>query len=287
MRLGACFPTNEIGNDPLAIRDWAQATEALGYDFIEVYDHVLSHDPAGESRGDRSYDLQTAWHEPLIILGYLAAVTERTEFLTGILILPQRQTALVAKQVAEIDILSGGRMMLGIGLGWSELEYEALGQDFRSRGARSEEQIELLRELWAKPLVTFEGRFDRIADAGIHPRPKRSIPIWIGGHAPVVLDRIGRVGDGWVSGWSRPGLLAEGIERIHEAARAAGRDPASIGVETRARVARWNPEEQAAHARRCEEAGATHFALHTLEGGLSSVEQHIGALRDFRDAFGA
>ncbi len=290
MQFGACFPTNEIGTDPVAIRDWAQAAEELGFDLIEVYDHVLSNDPV-EPRGDRDsfYTSKTDWHEPLVLLGYLAAVTSRPKFLTGILVLPQRQTALVAKQVAEVDILSGGRMLLGIGIGWSDVEYRGLGlgDEFRARGRRSEEQIALMRRLWTEPTVDFAGEFDEIHDAGISPRPARSIPIWLGGHAPAVIDRIGRIGDGWVAGWARPEYLAERIPLIHEAARAAGRDPSAIPIETRARVARWSPEEQAAHARRCEEVGATHFSLHTLEGGLTSVQQHIDALRDFREAFGS
>ena len=289
MELGACFPTNEIGNDPVAIRDWAEAVEDLGYELIEVYDHVLSSDPT-EPRGDRDsyYTSATDWHEPLVLLGYLAAVTSRARFLTGILVLPQRQTALVAKQVAEIDILSGGRMLLGIGIGWSDVEYQGLGlgDTFHARGRRSEEQIGLLRRLWTEPLLSFEGEFDTIPESAIAPRPARSIPIWIGGHAPAVIDRVGRIGDGWVAGWARPDYMKSGIERIHEAARAAGRDPREIGIETRARVARWGPEQQAEHARLCAEAGATHFALHTLEGGLSSVQQHIDALRDFREAYG-
>jgi probable F420-dependent oxidoreductase len=287
MQLGACFPTNEIGNDPAAIRDWAQAAEQLGYDFVEVYDHVLSADPVEGGAGRRGsyYTLATPWHEPLVTLGFLAAVTSRVRFLTGILVLPQRQTALAAKQLAEIDILSGGRMMLGIGTGWSDIEYRALGQDFHTRGRRSEEQIRLLRLLWTEPLVDFEGEFDRIEAAGINPRPARPIPIWLGGHAPSVLDRIGRLADGWVVGWSRPEFIAEQKQRVAEAARAAGRDPTAIGIETRSRVSRWTAEEQAAHARRCEEAGATHFALHTLEGGLTTTQAHIEALRAFADAY--
>lgn len=288
MDLGACFPTNEIGSDPVAIRDWAQAAESLGYDLIEVYDHVLSSDPI-QSRGDRDafYTSRTDWHEPLVLLGYLAAITSRVQFLTGILVLPQRQTALVAKQVAEVDILSGGRMLLGIGTGWSDVEYKGLGLGtaFHVRGRRSEEQIELLRRLWTEPLLRFEGEFDSIPESAVSPRPHRPIPIWIGGHAPAVIDRVGRIGDGWVSGWARPDYLKDEIERIHEVARSAGRDPASIGIETRARVARWSSEQQAEHARRCAEAGATHFSLHTLEGGFTSPQQHIDALRDFREAY--
>ena len=288
MQLGACFPTNEIGTDPVAIRDWAQAAEALGYDLIEVYDHVLSNDPI-EPRGDRDsfYTSETDWHEPMVLLGYLAAVTSRPKFLTGILVLPQRQTVLVAKQVAEVDILSGGRMLLGIGTGWSDVEYRGLGlgEAFHARGRRSEEQIALMRRLWTEPLVSFDGEFDEVPPSAISPRPAAPIPIWIGGQAPAVIERVGRIADGWVAGWARPDYLEAQIARIHEAARAAGRDPAAIGIETRARVARWTAEQQAEHARRCAVVGATHFALHTLEGGLSSVQQHIDALRDFREAY--
>ena len=295
MELGACFPTNEIGSDVAAIRDWAQAAEDLGYDLIEVYDHVLSADPSDapdrQGRAERRgyYTSTTDWHEPMVLMGYLAAITTRPRFLTGILVLPQRQTALVAKQAAEVDILSGGRLMLGIGTGWSDVEYRGLGlgDEFHARGRRSEEQIELMRRLWTEPLLSFEGEFDSVPESAIAPRPARSIPVWIGGHAPAVLDRVGRIADGWVVGWARADYLPGAIEQVHEAARAAGRDPAEIGIETRARVARWSPEEQVQHARRCEEAGATHFSLHTLEGGLTTVQQHIDALRDFREAFGA
>ena len=294
MELGACFPTNEIGSDPAAIRDWAQAAEDLGYDLIEVYDHVLGSDPSDPPQPGRAerrnyYNSSTDWHEPMVLMGYLAAVTTRPRFLTGILVLPQRQTALAAKQAAEVAILSGGRLLLGIGIGWSDIEYRGLGlgEVFRARGRRSEEQIMLMRRLWTEPLMSFEGEFDSIPESAISPRPEHPIPVWIGGHAPTVLDRIGRIADGWVAGWARPDYLAAGIAQIHEAARAAGRDPAEIGIETRARVARWGPEQQAEHARLCEEAGATHFALHTLEGGLTTVQQHIDALRDFRDAYGA
>ena len=294
MELGACFPTNEIGSDPAAIRDWAQAAEVLGYDLIEVYDHVLGSDPSDPPQPGRAerrgyYTSSTDWHEPMVLMGFLAAVTTRPRFLTGILVLPQRQTALAAKQAAEVAILSGGRLLLGIGIGWSDIEYRGLGlgEVFRARGRRSEEQITLMRRLWTEPLLSFEGEFDSIPESAISPRPEQSIPIWIGGHAPAVLDRVGRIADGWVAGWARPDYLVASIEQIHEAARAAGRDPAEIGIETRARVSRWGPEQQAQHARLCAEAGATHFALHTLEGGLTTVQQHIDALRDFRDAFGA
>jgi probable F420-dependent oxidoreductase len=288
MKLGACFPTNEIGTDPVAVRDWTQAAEDLGYELIEVYDHVLSHDPERMGAGwDRTYNRHTPWREPMVMLGYMAAITSRAEFLTGVLVLPMRQTALVAKQVAEIDLLSNGRMNLGVGIGWSTIEYGALGQGFHTRGRRSEEQIQLLRRLWSEEVVTFDGEFDQIEEAGINPRPERSIPIWLGGQADVVMDRIGRFGDGWVSGWSRPAHLVDRIARIRAAASAAGRDPDAFQFESRARIGRWGPEQQAEHALLCREAGVTHFSLHTLDGGLTSVQQHIDAMRDFRDAYQA
>ena len=297
MELGVVFPTHEIGNDPIAIRDFAQAAEGAGYTRLVAYDHVLGAHPdrpAGE--GPRTgpyggaaappYTHATAFHEPFVLFGYLAGLTSRIGLMTGVLVLPQRQTALVAKPCAELDLLSGGRLVLGAGVGWNAVEFGALGEDFRTRGRRMEEQIGLLRRLWTEPLVRFEGEFDSIPESAVCPRPGRPIPIWIGGHAPAVMDRVGRLGDGWVAGWAKPDYLAERIALIGEAARAAGRDPAAIAIETRARAARWSPAQQADHARRCEAAGATHFALHTLEAGFASVGEHIEALRAFREEYG-
>ena len=288
MKLGVAFPTNEIGNDPDVMRDWAQAAEDIGYDFVEVYDHVLSYDPEPDSPArDRPYNSDTPWHEPFVTMGFLAACTSRVQFLTGVLVLPQRQTALVAKQAAEVDILSRGRLMLGVGIGWNDREYEGLGlkDSYRARGRRTEEQVALMRRLWTEPVVTFEGEFDRVQSAGINPRPERSIPVWLGGHAPRVLDRVGRIADGWVAGWARPEIFSDSIERIRAAASAAGRDPGTLGFETRARIGRWTPDQQAAHAERCREAGATHFGLHTLDGSLVSPQQHIDAMRAFHEAY--
>ena len=199
MRYGAIFPQTEIGIDPIAIRDYAQAVEDLGYDYLLAYDHVLGADPEGRG-GTWPYTYMSNFHEPLALFSYLAGLTERIELVSGVVILPQRQTALVAKQAAVVDILTGGRLILGVGSGWNYLEYESLGQDFHTRGRRLEEQVGLLRRLWSEPLVEFEGDFDRIPAVGINPRPGRQIPIWMGGTAPVVLDRIGRIGDGWVAG---------------------------------------------------------------------------------------
>src|SRR5262250_1474052 len=205
MQYGVVFPQTEFGNDPLAIKDYAQTADGLGYDYLLVYDHVLSAHPDRGRKLTGPYTHEHPFHEPFVFFGYLAAVTTRLQLTTGIIILPQRQTALVAKQAAEIDVLSGGRLRLGIGLGWNQVEYEALNQDFHTRGRRSEEQIEVLRLLWTEETVTYSGRWHRISHAGLNPRPiQRPIPIWIGSGAPQMplppeagMRRIARLADGW------------------------------------------------------------------------------------------
>src|SRR5438105_2091500 len=194
MRIGVVFPQTEIGSDPSVIRDYAQAAESIGYKHLLVYDHVLG--ASTEHRPDwrGPYTSETPFHEPFVLFGYLAAITQQLELVMGVLVLPQRQTALVAKQAAEVDVLSGGRLRLGVGIGWNQVEYEALGEDFHNRGKRIEEQITLLRELWTEPVVDFTGRWHRVAEAGVNPLPmQRPIPIWMGGYADVVLERAGRM----------------------------------------------------------------------------------------------
>src|SRR5579864_3397066 len=197
MRIGVVFPQTEIGNDPIAIRDYAQAVEDLGYQHVLAYDHVLGAGLAHRPNWQGPYTSETPFHEVFVLFGYLAAVTHKVELVTGILIVPQRQTALVAKQAAQVDILSQGRLRLGVGIGWNEVEYEALGEDFHTRGARSGEQITVLRLLWTQPVVDFKGRWHHIPEAGINPLPvQRPIPIWLGGEADAVLERVGTMGDG-------------------------------------------------------------------------------------------
>ena len=192
MKLGAVFPQTESGTDPIAIRDYAQAVEGMGYNHILAYDHVLGASTATRPDWTGPYTSETLFHEPLVLYGYLAGLTKTLELVTGILILPQRQTALVAKQAAEVDLLSGGRLRLGIGVGWNEVEYQGLNENFRDRGARSEEQIAVLRALWAEPVVDFRGRWHTIDQAGIKPLPpRRSIPVWIGGYSEATLERVG------------------------------------------------------------------------------------------------
>ena len=295
MQLGVTFPQTEIGSDPSAVRDFAQAAEELGYDYLLAYDHVLGADPAHHTLTG-PYTHESMFHEVFVLFGYLAALTERIQLMAGVLILPQRQTALVAKQAAEVDVLSGGRLILGVGIGWNQVEYASLGEDFHTRGRRVEEQVSLLRQLWEEPLVTFEGRFDRVQHAGINPLPQRRIPIWMGGSADPVLDRIGRMGDGWLIGAARPvgGADTRGapnqaaarfpaLERIRGAAREAGRDPSAISFGAAVAVTDQTVDQQVEQARAWREIGATHCSLNPMNAGLSP-RQHIDAIRAFAEA---
>ena len=225
MKVGAIFPQTEIGIDTGAIKEYAQATESLGYDFLLAFDHVLGANEAHPHRLDRPYRHYDMFHEPFVLFGYLAAVTESVELATGIIILPQRQTALVAKQAAAVDVLSGGRLRLGIGVGWNHVEFEALGENWRNRGRRSEEQIEVMRQLWTNELITFNGKWHTITDAGILPLPiQRPIPVWLGGRSDRTIRRIVDIGDGWIlTGRPDDGAKAA-IDSLHAYAAEAGRD---------------------------------------------------------------
>ncbi len=285
MRLGVVFPQNEIGADPIAVRDYAQAAEALGYHHLLAYDHVLGANTDSCPGWRGAYGHTDMFHEPLVLFGYLAGVTQRLELVNGILILPQRQTALIAKQAAEIDVLSGGRLRLGIGIGWNDVEFEALGEDFHNRGRRSEEQIEVLRLLWTQELVTFHGRWHKITDAGINPLPvQRPIPVWIGGMAGKVIRRIARVGDGWMPQGRADDRFRALLDSMHAHAREAGRAPNEIGVDGRVNIARRSPEEWAADLAAWRDAGATHASVTTTGAGLASPDGHIDAIRAFKEA---
>lgn len=289
MRVGVVLPQMEIGADPEVIREYATTAEAAGYDHLIAYDHVLGVDPNRPGRGAGAYTNEALFHEPLVLFGFLAGLTSRIELWTGILILPQRPTALVAKQTAEIAVLSGGRLVLGVGVGWNPVEYEALGQDFATRGRRMEEQIGLLRRLWAEPVISFEGEFDRVTSAGINPLPAAPIPIWMGGQADRVMERIGRVGDGWLvqpALRDDPGGIAPYVERIHAAAREAGRDPSEIGLESRVSVAGRSVSEQVELAREWEALGCSHVTLNTMGAGLETAAAHLEAVRGFAAALG-
>jgi probable F420-dependent oxidoreductase len=287
MQTGIVFPQSEIGNDPIAIRDFARGAEALGFTHLLIYDHVLGADRDRPGGFSGPYDKDTSFHEPFVTLGYLAGQTSSIEFVTAVLILPQRQTALVAKQAAEVDLLSGGRLRLGIGTGWNAVEYEALGQDFHTRGKRQEEQVELMRALWREAAPTFEGRFDRVTKAGINPRPTRNIPIWFGGGAAAVVDRVARIGDGWFP-LMGPTTDAAGIIAGLRAAMAAhGRDPGTLGIQAQAQAAGGNPERWAKHAAAWRDLGATHLAIATMNAGLGSVDEHLTVARQWKESVAA
>ena len=285
MKIGVIFPQTEIGSDPAAVRDYAQAAEGLGYDHIVPYDHVIGANTASRPGWTPPYTHKDSFHEPFVLFGYLAAATEKIGLASGIIILPQRQTVLVAKQAAAVDVLSKGRLRLGVGIGWNPVEYEALGENFNDRGKRSEEQIEVLRLLWTKELVTFKGRWHTITDAGINPLPvQRPIPIWFGGNAEPVLRRVGRLGDGWFP-LAEPGDKVRAmIEKVRGYAREAGRDPSAIGVEGRVSVAGGDPEKWRETALQWEALGATHLSVNTMKAGLAGAAGHVDAIRRFRSA---
>ena len=277
MQIGVVFPQTELGGDVGAVRAYVRRVEELGYRHVLAYDHVVGADPAVHSGWSGPYDVTTTFHEPFVLFGYMAGVSS-LELVTGIIILPQRQTALVAKQAAEVDLLSGGRFRLGIGLGWNAVEYEALGQDFSSRGRRAEEQVDLLRRLWTEPSVTYAGRFDRVTGAGLAPLPvQRPIPVWFGASSPRALRRAGRLGDGWFPMVGPGPKLEQARQQVAQAATEAGRDPAQIGMQGQVS---WNgsAEDLAEGLRIWADAGASHVSINTMNAGLASVDQHLAAL---------
>ena len=286
MRYGVVFPQTEIGKDPSAIRDFAQAAEELGYHHLLAYDHVVGANPASRPGWRPPYTYKDTFHEPFVLFGYLAGLTKRIELVTGVIILPQRQTVLVAKQAAALDVLSGGRLRLGIGIGWNPVEYEALGENFKNRGRRSEEQVEVMRKLWTQELVTFEGEWYKITDAGLNPLPiQRPIPIWFGGGHDQTLRRVARLGDGWFPLLGPDDKCRAMIEKIRAYTREAGRDPSSIGVEGRLAIGQRSEEEWAKDVEAWQSLGATHVTANTMKAGFSSPSGHVEAIRRFRAVF--
>jgi probable F420-dependent oxidoreductase len=285
MQLGVTFPQTEIGADPAAVRDVVQAAEGLGYDHLIVYDHVLGADVSQHPGWQGPYTHRHLFHEPFVLFGYLAALTHRLQLVTAVIILGQRQTALVAKQAAEIDVLSGGRLRLGVGIGWNPVEYEALGANFHDRGKRSEEQLAVLRALWTHEVIDFHGRWHHISHAGLNPRPvQQPIPLWLGGGRPgvdAVLERIGRLADGWFPQFPPDALGRDTLERMRGYARAAGRDPARIGIEGRIRVTSGTPDAWAQEAEDWGAVGATHLSVNTMDAGYQTPQAHIAAMEQF------
>jgi probable F420-dependent oxidoreductase len=280
MRLGAIFPQTEIGSDPAAVRDYARTVEEMGYQHILAYDHVLGANTASRPGWSGPYTSETPFHEIFVLFGYLAAITQRVELVTGVVILPQRQTALVAKQAAAVDVLSGGRLRLGVGVGWNEVEYQALNEDFHDRGARVEEQIALLRALWGETAITFRGRWHTVEDSGINPLPaRRQIPIWIGGSADATLRRVARIGDGWLPQMSPNDHARAMMERLREYLREAGRPENAVGIEARLTLSRTPEADWRQYADDWQTLGATHLGVNTMGMGYHSLDQHLAALR--------
>jgi probable F420-dependent oxidoreductase len=284
MQIGVTFPQIEIGSDPVAIRDYAQAAEALGYSHLLAFDHVLGAGTANRPNWSGPYTYQNMFHEPFVLFGYLAALTH-LELVTGVIILPQRQTALVAKQATEVDVLTGGRIRLGVGVGWNPIEYEALGMDFRTRGRAIEEQVEVLRLLFSQEVVTYKGKFITINEAGLNPLPvHRSIPIWMGGSADVLLRRAARLGDGWFPQGKPDEQMHQTLERLRGYIRDAGRDPAVFGIEARVNAFEGGPDEWARVTEAWRKLGATHISINTMRAGYKSPAEHIQAIRRYKEA---
>ena len=286
MQIGVVYPQIELGGDPGAVRRLGKAVEDLGFDYLLAYDHVL-----GAVHADRTPQLSGPYteldpfHDPFVLFGYLAGITERIGFATGVLVLPQRQTALVARQAADVDLLCGGRLRLGVGVGWNHVEYEALGQDFRTRGARQEEQIELLRRLFTEPVVDFSGRFDRIDRAALLPKPTRSIPIWLGGFGERAFDRAARLGDGFIF-FGAVGIdqAVDAWKSLRERVSELGRPVEEFGAEYVALS--HGVDALTAETEIWRAAGGTHLSVATMGFGLDSVDAHIDYIAEVAGALG-
>ena len=282
MELGAVYPQIELKGDPKAVRTIGRGVEDLGFDYLLAYDHVL-----GAEHADRTpaltgpYTERDPFHDPLVMFAYLAGMTTRLRFASGVMILPQRQTALVARQCADIDLLSDGRFRLGVGVGWNHVEYDALGQDFRTRGAREEEQIGLLRRLWTEPLIDFTGRFDRVERAGTLPLPSRAIPIWLGGWGEIAFQRASRLGDGFIFG-GRAADASVAWNAMRQRAEVLGRDTSAFGGELLA--GGKTPNDAADRLKQWRDAGGTHGAVVTMNNGFDSPEAHLHFLGSVRAA---
>ncbi|MBV9757976.1 MAG: LLM class F420-dependent oxidoreductase [Alphaproteobacteria bacterium] len=294
MQLGALIPMTELGGDPAAVRDFAQSMEGLGYDFLEAPDHVLGANvasrPNWEAGRNTSADL---FHDPFVLFGFLTGCTQKLGFATGVLILPQRQSVLVAKQAASLAVLCGEKFRLGVGVGWNEVEFVGLNENFRNRGRRSEEQVQVMQLLWAEPHVTFNGRWHTIEDAGINPRPASGrVPVWFGGHHDHTLARIAKCGDGWMPNAYPPEPATLAIfDQLRELVRAEGRDPAAVGIEVWTSCGAGTPEDWRKEVAFWKSAGATHVTLttafnrrHHRRIAGSKPADHLAALRRFREA---
>lgn len=286
VKIGVVFPQTEIGPDVEAVKEYAQAAEAAGYTHLMVYDHVLGAGLASRPDFKGPYTYKSQFHEPFVLFGYLAGVTPTLELVVGVIILPQRQTALVAKQAAEVDRLTQGKFRLGVGIGWNEVEYIGLNENFRNRARRFEEQIEVLRLLWTHEIVDFKGRYHTIPEAGINPLPiQQPIPLWIGGTADAAIARAGRLADGWFPQVQPGPRLDASLAVLNAAAEAAGRDPKTIQMEGRITLAVGQEHEWVAQTNAWRAAGASHLSINTMGQGRTPAE-HIATIRRYREVIG-
>jgi probable F420-dependent oxidoreductase len=287
MKSGVVFPQTEIGSDPQQVRDYILAVEDMGFDYMLAYDHVIGANPDRPGGWTGPYTHQSQFHEILTLFAYGAAITRNLEFVSGILILPQRQTALVAKQTAQIDILSGGCLRLGVAVGWNQVEMESLGENFNNRGKRIEEQIEVLRLLWTQELVTFNGKYHKLDSVGINPLPiQRPIPIWFGGYADVVLERMARLGDGWMPGIGSLEQAQQEVDKVKRLLEANGRSYENFGVDVRLSINRHSESEWQNLIAAWEKLGATHIGMNTMGAGYTSLDEHLATLRKFKNVIG-
>jgi probable F420-dependent oxidoreductase len=282
MNFGAVYPQTEYPTDPVAIRDFTQTVEGLGYTHIVAYDHVLGANPDRPEGWQGPYTYQTTFMEVFILFSYMAAFSQKIGYLSGVLILPQRQTALVAKQAATLDVLCHGRFRLGVGLGWNHVEYEALNEDFHTRGKHVEEQVHLLRQLWTRPLVNFKGKWHIISDAGVNPLPiQRPIPIWFGGQADAMLRRVAAMGDGWLPNMRNAQDTLPALEKIDQYLEEAGRSRQNFGLEARLPFGKGDLDQLTHQVREWEGVGATHLSINTLNSGFDNPNEHLTALQTF------
>jgi probable F420-dependent oxidoreductase len=293
LKIGVSLPSTDLGGDPVVLRDYAQAAEAIGFDHLALYDHVLGVNPASRPDWKGPYTSRHAFHDPFVLMGYLAGQTSRIVLTTHILILAQRQTVLVARQAASVDQLAGGRLRLGIGTGWNPLEYVALGEDFGNRGRRSEEQITLLKALWTEPHVDFEGSWHKVPDTGLNPRPAQAaIPIWLGGHAAPVLRRIATMGDGWIIiAYSPDEVAAAEIGKLRDFTREAGRADDAVGIDAWVSMGAGGPDEWRAEIAAWRDLGLSHVTLNTAFTSYhhqriagSGLDDHLAAIGRYHEA---
>ena len=286
MQIGAVLPQGEIGADVAGLRAYAQAVQDLGYDFLVASDHVVGADPAAHPQLDRVYSIESFQHEPLALFAFLAGVAPRLGFLSSVVILPQRQTVLAAKQAAEIDLLTNGRFRFGVGIGWNPVEFDALNERFQNRARRFEEQIAVMRRLWTERVVTFEGRYHTLQSAGINPRPiQQPIPVWVGASAEVAVKRATRIADGYLPLRPLAGGWEATVEKVHDWLLEAGRDPATFGIEGRLNAGTGTADEWRKSVEMWRGFGASHLSVGT--GGAGGVDAHVQRLREVQQVLGS